>query len=44
VLESVVFLAVFVDDILLASRSDAATIKVKQQFQSKFVMADERLA
>jgi hypothetical protein len=35
---------VFVDDILLAARSDVAIAEVKQLFQSEFIMTDEGLA
>jgi hypothetical protein len=40
----VVLLAVFVDDILLASRSEAVLAIVKADFQSRFTMTDEGLA
>jgi hypothetical protein len=43
VLESVVFLAVFVDNIMLASRLYAAITNVKQLFQSEFTMTDAGL-
>lgn len=40
----IVFMAVFVDDILLASRSDRVLTKVKAAFQARFEMTDEGLA
>jgi hypothetical protein len=39
-----VLLAVFVDDILLASRSEAVLAHVEADFQSRFTMTDEGLA
>jgi hypothetical protein len=37
-------MAVFVDDILVASRSDAVLAQVKAEFQDRFTMTDEGLA
>ena len=40
----IVFMAVFVDDILLASRSGSVLATVKAAFQDRFTMTDEGLA
>jgi hypothetical protein len=44
VLGCVVFLAGFVDDILVTSTSEKAIAQIKREFQDTFTMTDEGLA